>query len=257
MPKLRDIVGLYVDPPAHAIVLSVDEKSQIQALDRTQPGLPLKPGRCGTMTHDYKRNGTTTLFAALDVLEGKVIGRCMQRHRHQEFIRFLNAIAAEIPAGKLVHVILDNYGSHKHPKVQAWLELHPRFVFHYTPKSASWLNAVEGFFAKLTRRRLKRGVFRSLVDLQAAIKRFLAETNDNPRPFLWIADPDKIIAAVRRGYQALIRSTLISAFPSSRRVNSWLSLKRLLWAVLGRARGAAVVTTVDRTLMRGLGPHDR
>ena len=203
VPKLRDIVGLYVDPPAHAIVLSVDEKSQIQALDRTQPGLPLKPGRCGTLTHDYKRNGTTTLFAALDVLDGRVIGRCMQRHRHQEFIRFLNAIEAEVPAGKLVHVILDNYASHKHPKVRAWLDRHPRFVFHYTPKSASWLNAVEGFFAKLTRRRLKRGVFRSLVDLQAAIKRFLAETNDNPKPFVWTADPDKIIAAVRRGYQAL------------------------------------------------------
>src|SRR5262249_34794965 len=180
--KLDDIVGLYVDPPAHAVVLSVDEKSQIQALDRTQPGLPLKPGRCGTMTHDYKRNGTTTLFAALDVLEGKVIGRCMPRHRHQEFIRFLNAIEAEIPAGKIVHVILDNYGSHKHPKVRAWLDRHPRFVFHYTPTSASWLNAVEGFFAKLTKRRLKRGVFRSLVDLQAAINRFLAEANDNPKP---------------------------------------------------------------------------
>jgi transposase len=203
VPKLRDIVGLYVDPPAHAIVLSVDEKSQIQALDRTQPGLPLKPGRCGTMTHDYKRNGTTTLFAALDVLDGKVIGRCMQRHRHQEFIRFLNAIEAETPAGKIIHVVLDNYGSHKHPKVRAWLERHPRFTFHYTPKSASWLNAVEGFFAKLTKRRLKRGVFRSLVDLQAAIKRFLAGTNDNPRPFVWTANPNTIIAAVRRGYQVL------------------------------------------------------
>lgn len=203
VPKLRDIVGLYVDPPAHAIVLSVDEKSQIQALDRTQPGLPLKPGRCGTMTHDYKRNGTTTLFAALDVLEGKVIGRCMQRHRHQEFIRFLNAIEAETAVGKIVHVILDNYGSHKHPKVRAWLGRHPRFVFHYTPKSASWLNAVEGFFAKLTRRRLKRGVFCSVVDLQMAIHRFLAETNDNPKPFVWTAHPNQIIAAVRRGYQAL------------------------------------------------------
>jgi hypothetical protein len=155
------------------------------------------------MTHDYKRNGTTTLFAALDVLDGKVIGRCMQRHRHQEFIRFLNAIEAAMPPGKLVHVILDNYASHKHPKVRAWLDRHPRFVFHYTPKSASWLNAVEGFFAKLTRRRLKRGIFRSLVDLQAAINRFLAETNDNPKPFVWTADPDKIIAAVRRGYQVL------------------------------------------------------
>jgi hypothetical protein len=145
IPKLRDIVGLYIDPPAHAMVLSVDEKSQIQALDRTQPGLPIKPGRCGTMTHDYKRNGTTTLFAALDVLDGKVIGRCMQRHRHQEFIRFLNAIEAEVPVGKIIHVILDNYGPHKHPKTRAWLSRHPRFVFHYTPTSASWLNAVEGF----------------------------------------------------------------------------------------------------------------
>jgi transposase len=176
VPKLRDIVGLYVDPPAHAIVLSAGEKSQIQALDRTQPGLPLKPGRCGTLTHDYKRNGTTTLFAALDVLEGKVIGRRMQRHRHQEFIRFLNAIEAEVPVGKVVHVILDNYSSHKHPKVRAWLTRHPRFVFHYTPTSAPWLNAVEGFFAKLTKRRLKRGVFRSLIDLQTAIKRFRTET---------------------------------------------------------------------------------
>ena len=203
IPKLRDIVGLYIDPPAHAMVLSVDEKSQIQALDRTQPGLPLKPGRCGTMTHDYKRNGTTTLFAALDVLEGKVIGRCMQRHRHQEFIRFLNAIEAEIPVGKIIHVILDNYGPHKHPKTRAWLSRHPRFVFHYTPTSASWLNAVEGFFAKLTKRRLKPGVFCSIVDLQAAINRFLRETNDDPKPFTWTADPEKIIASVKRGYQAL------------------------------------------------------
>src|SRR3984957_4771567 len=203
VPKLRDIVGLYVDPPAHAIVLSVDEKSQIQALDRTQPGLPLKKGRAATMTHDYKRNGTTTLFAALNVLDGKVIGRCMQRHRHQEFIRFLNAIEAAAPIGKLVHVILDNYAPHKHPNVTAWLQRHPRFVFHYTPTSCSWLNAVEGFFAKLTKRRLKRGVFRSIVDLQAAINRFLQETNDNPKPFTWTADPDKIVAAVRRGHQVL------------------------------------------------------
>jgi transposase len=201
--KLRDIVGLYVNPPAHAIVLSVDEKSQIQALDRTQPGLPIKKGRAGPMTHDYKRNGTTTLFAALDVLDGKVIGRCMQRHRHQEFIRFLNAIEAEVPAGRIVHVILDNYGPHKHPKTRAWLDRHPRFVFHFTPTSGSWLNAVEGFFAKLSKRRLKRGVFRSIVDLQAAINRFLRETNDHPKPFTWTADPDKIIAAVRRGHQVL------------------------------------------------------
>jgi transposase len=201
--KVRDIVGLYVDPPAHAIVLSVDEKSQIQALDRTQPGLPMKKGRLATMTHDYKRHGTTTLFAALDVLEGKVIGRCMQRHRHQEFIRFLNTVEADVPAGKVIHVILDNYGAHKHATVRAWLGRHPRFVFHFTPTSASWLNAVEGFFAKLTRRRLKRGVFRSIVDLQAAINRFLAETNLKPKPFAWTADPNAIIAAARRGYQAL------------------------------------------------------
>ena len=201
--KLRDVVGLYIDPPAHAVVLSMDEKSQIQALDRTQPGLPLKRGRCGTMTHDYKRNGTTTLFAALDVAAGRVIGRCMQRHRHQEFIRFLNTIEREVPAGKLVHVILDNYAAHKHPKVIEWLGRHPRFTFHFTPTSASWLNAVEGFFAKLTKQRLKRGVFHSLVSLQAAINRYVAQANDNPRPFRWTKDPDKIIAAVRRGHQLL------------------------------------------------------
>jgi transposase len=203
VPRLRDIVGLYVNPPAHAVVLSVDEKSQIQALDRTQPGLPLKKGRVGTMTHDYKRNGTTTLFAALNVLDGTVIGRNMQRHRHQEFIRFLNAIEAEVPAGKLVHVILDNYAAHKHPKVIAWLGRHPRFIFHFTPTSCSWLNAVETFFATLTKRRLKRGVFRSVVDLQAAINRYLDEANHDPKPFTWTADPNKIIAAVNRGRQAL------------------------------------------------------
>jgi transposase len=202
--KLRDVVGLYVDPPAHAIVLSVDEKSQIQALDRTQPGLPLKKGRAGTMTHDYKRHGTTTLFAALNVLDGTVIGRNMQRHRHQEFIRFLNHVEAQVPAGKVIHAILDNYAAHKHPKVRAWLYRNPRWTFHFVPTSCSWLNAVEGFFAKLAKRRLKRGIFRSLVDLQAAINRFLDEHNSSdPKPFNWTADPDKIIAAVRRGHQAL------------------------------------------------------
>jgi len=201
--KLRDIVGLYVDPPAHAVVLSVDEKSQIQALDRSQPGLPMKPGRAGTMTHDYKRHGTTTLFAALNVLDGTVIGRNMQRHRHQEFIRFLNTVEAQVPRRKAIHAIVDNYATHKHPKVQQWLARHPRWTFHFTPTSASWLNAVEGFFAKLSRRRLKRGVFRSLTDLQAAINRFVAETNNDPKPFVWTADPKKIIAAVRRGYQVL------------------------------------------------------
>ena len=201
--RLRDVAGPYVDPPAHAIVLSVDEKSQIQALDRTQPGLPMKKGRAGTMTRDYKRHGTTTLFAAFNVLEGKVMGRCMQRHRHQEFIRFLNVIEAQAPAGKLVHVIFDNYATHKHPRVLQWLDRHPRLTFHFTPTSCSWLNAVEGYFAKLTKRRLKRGVFRSVVDLQAAIKRFIAETNNDPKPFIWTADPDKIIAAVRPGHQVL------------------------------------------------------
>jgi transposase len=157
--KVRDIVGLYIDPPAHAVVLSIDEKSQIQALDRTQPGLPRKRGRAGIMTHDYKRNATTTLFAALDVLDGKVVGRCMQRHRHQEFIRFLNAVEKTVPVAKAMHIILDNYAAHKHPKVIAWLSRHPRVTFHFTPTSASWLNAVEGFFATLTKRRLRRGTF--------------------------------------------------------------------------------------------------
>lgn len=201
--KLHDIVGLYVSPPAHAVVLSVDEKSQIQALDRTQPGLPMKKGRAATMTHDYKRHGTTTLFAALNTLTGEVFGRSMARHRHQEFIRFLNALEREIPAGKVVHAILDNYAAHKTPEVRRWLERHPRWTFHFTPTSSSWLNAVEGFFAKLSRRRLKRGVFRSIVDLQAAINRFLAEHNDAPKPFTWRADPDAIIAARARGFQAL------------------------------------------------------
>src|SRR5712672_1152567 len=201
--KLHEIVGLYVNPPSHAIVLSVDEKSQIQALDRTQPGLPMKKGRAGTITHDYKRNGTTTLFAALDVLEGKVIGRCMQRHRHEEFIRFLNTINAELPAGKTVHVILDNYAAHKHPAVLAWLARHKRFFFHFTPTSCSWLDAVEGYFAKLSKQRLQRGVFRSVIELETAINRFIEETNQAPKPFVWTADPRKIIAAVRRGHQVL------------------------------------------------------
>ena len=201
--KLQDIVGLYVAPPAHALVLSIDEKSQIQALDRTQPSLPLKKGRCGTMTHDYKRHGTTTLFAALNVLDGTVIGRNMQRHRHQELIRFLNAIEAQVPAGKVIHAIIDNYAAHKHPKVRAWLDRHPRWTFHFTPTSCSWLNAVEGFFAKLAKRRLKRGVFRSVADLQAAINRFIAGHNQEPKPFVWTKDPDQIIAAVRRGHQML------------------------------------------------------
>jgi transposase len=208
--KLADIVGLYMDPPKHALVLSLDEKSQIQALDRTQPGLPLKPGKAGTMTHDYKRHGTTTLFAALDVLEGTVISRCMQRHRHQEFIRFLNAVERAVPAGKLIHAILDNgacpraghrpdlWAAHKHAKVLKWLGRHPRWVFHFTPKAGSWLNAVETFFSALTRRRIRRGSFHSIVDLQAAIHRYIAEHNADPKPFVWAKPTGQILTKVNR-----------------------------------------------------------
>jgi len=208
--KLTDVVGLGacpragqrpdpgVDPPAHAVVLSIDEKSQIQALDRTQPGLPIKPGRCQTMTHDYKRHGTTTLFAALSVLDGTVIGRCMQRHRHVEFIRFLNAVERQVAADKSIHVVLDNYATHKHPKVLAWLARHPRWIFHFTPTSASWLNAVENFFSKMTRQRIRRGIFRSVVDLQAAINAYLAEHNANPKPFVWTKSAEAILAKLDR-----------------------------------------------------------
>jgi transposase len=196
--KVEDIVGLYMSPPAHALVLSIDEKSQIQALSRTRPGTLVRPGHPATMTPDYERHGTTTLFAALNVLDGTVLGRCMQRHRHQEFIRFLNMVEANVPTGKVIHVILDNYAAHKHPKVRAWLARHPRWVFHFTPTSASWLNAVETFFSVLTRRRLKRGDFRSLVDLQSAINRYIAEHNDRPRPFVWTKTAEAILAKVSR-----------------------------------------------------------
>jgi transposase len=196
--KLEDIVGLYMAPPKHAIVLSVDEKSQIQALDRTQPGLPLKPGKAGTITHDDKRHGTTTLFAALDRLEGTVISRCMPRHRHQGFIRFLNAVVRAVPAGKVVHAILDNYAAHKHPKVLAWLGRHPRWTFHFTPTSGSWLNAVESFFSALTRRRIRRGSFHSIVDLQTAINRYIVEHNHDPKPFVWTRPADQILAKLNR-----------------------------------------------------------
>jgi transposase len=251
--KLRDVVGLYVDPPAHTVVLSVDEKSQIQALDRTQPGLPMKKGRAGTMTHDYKRNGTTTLFAAMNVLDGTVIGRNMQRHRHQEFIRFLNAVEREVPAGKTVHAILDNYAAHKHPEVRKWLARHPRWTFHFTPTSASWLNAVEGFFATLTKRRLKRGVFQSVVDLQAAINRFLDDHNAKSKPFQWVADPEKIIEAVRRGHQALdsIHSH-VRRFKLQARIFFCSRSSVSNRPPLGRARGTIMRTTVDHALIRGL-----
>ena len=196
--KIEDIVGLYIDPPMHTVVLSIDEKSQIQALDRTQPGLPLKPGKCGTMTHDYKRNGVTTLFAALNVRDGTVLGRCTAQHRHQEFVRFLNAIERAVPAGKLIHAIADNYATHKHPKVRAWLERHPRWVFHFTPTSASWINAVEGFFSTLTRQRLKRGVFRSVADLEQAIARYIGEHNGDPKPFVWTKPAKAILDKLSR-----------------------------------------------------------
>jgi transposase len=196
--KVEDIVGLYMNPPAHAVVLSIDEKSQIQALSRTRPGTPVAPGRPATMTHDYKRHGTTTLFAALNILDGTVIGRCMQRHRNQEFIRFLNQVEAAVPAGKVIHVVLDNYAAHKHPRVRAWLARHPRWVFHFTPTSASWINAVEGFFSALTRRRLKRGDFRSVVDLQAAINRYIDEHNESSGPFVWTKPAGAILEKLAR-----------------------------------------------------------
>ena len=202
--KLHDVVGLYVAPPAHAVVLSIDEKTQIQALDRTQPGLPLKKGRGPSMTHDYKRHGTTTLFAALNVLTGTVTGQNAARHRHQEFLRFLNQIERDVPPDKAIHVILDNYGTHKHANVRAWLDRHPRRTFHFIPTSGSWLNAVEGLFAKLTRRRLKHGVFRSVNALETAITAFIDNHNAcEAKPFTWRADPDKIIAARNRGFQLL------------------------------------------------------
>lgn len=202
--KHHDIVGLYVSPPAHAVVLSLDEKSQIQALDRTQPGLPMKKGLAGTMPHDYKRHGTTTLFAALNVIDGTVIARNIQHHRHQDFIRFLNRIEREMPKVKAIHVILDNYAAHKTDKVQDTLTLHRGWTFHFTPTSCLWLNAVEGFFTKMTRRRLENSAFHSLVDLQAAINRFIREyIANNPNPFVLRAGPDEIIAALNRRFQTL------------------------------------------------------
>jgi transposase len=197
--KLVDVVGLYLNPPEHAVVLCMDEKSQIQALDRTQPSLPIKPGRAGTMTHDYKRNGTTTLFAALDVLTGSVIGQCLPRHRHTEFLTFLKTIDREVPAGLKVHLILDNYATHNHPNVRAWLARHPRFVLHFTPTSSSWLNMVEIFFAKLTDKALRRGIFHSVPDLITAIETYLTAHNTTAQPFTWTATTDQILEKVRRG----------------------------------------------------------
>ncbi len=201
--KVRDIVGLYLDPPDKALVLCVDEKSQIQALDRTQPGLPLKKGRTGTMTHDYKRHGTTTLFAALDVATGKVIGACMPRHRHQEFLRFLRAVDRNTPKDFDLHLVVDNYATHKHPKVKEWLKRHTRFSFHFTPTSASWINLVERFFGLITQDSIRRGVFRSVADLEAAIENYLEHHNAAPKPFIWTAKTADILEKVARGRQVL------------------------------------------------------
>ena len=204
--KLQDVVGLYLNPPEHALVLSVDEKSQIQALDRTQPGLPLKRGRCGTMTHDYKRNGTTTLFAAIDMAEGRVISSCMPRHRHQEWIKFLRQIDRQTPKELALHLIADNYSTHKHPKVKAWLKRHRRFHMHFIPTSSSWLNVIERFFSELTTKRIRRGVFSSVPDLIEAIDDFIDNHNANPSPYVWTAQVEKILEKVGRAKVSLART---------------------------------------------------
>ncbi len=201
--KLQDVVGLYLNPPEHALVLSVDEKSQIQALDRTQPGLPMKRGRAGTMTHDYKRNGTTTLFAALNTLDGKVIGQCLPRHRHQEFLKFLRTINRQTDKGLDLHLIVDNYGTHTHPNVTAWLDKHPRFHMHFTPTSASWLNLVERWFREITDKRIRRGVFTSVDTLVAAINGYLETTNADPKPFVWTASVKTILSKVKNANEVL------------------------------------------------------
>ena len=201
--KLEAIVGLYLNPPEHAIVLCADEKSQIQALDRTQPGLPLKKGRCGTMTHDYKRNGTATLFAALNTLDGTVISMCDDRHRHQEWLKFLRVIDYVTPQEKAIHLIADNYATHKHPKVQRWLARHPRFQVYFTPTSSSWLNMVERFFRDLTQNRLRRGIFRDVEELVMAIGDYVDKHNDKPKPFVWTAKAADILEKVKRARRAL------------------------------------------------------
>ncbi|HEY8746967.1 MAG TPA: IS630 family transposase [Tepidisphaeraceae bacterium] len=206
--KMTDVVGLYLNPPEHALVLCVDEKTQIQALDRTQPGLPRKKGRCGTMTHDYKRNGTTTLFAALNVAEGKLIGTCMPRHRHQEWIKFLKQIDEQTPDGLDLHLIADNYSTHKHPKVQNWLKRHRRFHMHFIPTSSSWLNLVERWFREITDKRIRRGAFRSVPALIEAITAYIEAHNQNPNSFQWTAKAEEIIEKVRRARNALNKSAL-------------------------------------------------
>ena len=217
LEKLTDVVGLYLNPPDKAIVLCVDEKSQIQALNRTQPGLPLKKGRCGTMTHDYKRNGTTTLFAALDLLDGKVIGNFHKRHRHQEFLKFTRRIDGEFPREKTLHVVMDNYGTHGHAVVKAWLAKHPRFVIHYVPARCSWLNLIERWFAELTNKRIRRDSFFSVGELIAAINEFLAAWNENPKPFVWTATVDSIVTKLARCRQTLEQIQPGCTAPKSRK----------------------------------------
>ena len=217
LEKLTDVVGLYLNPPEKALVLCVDEKSQIQALDRTQPGLPMKQGRCGTMTHDYKRNGTTTLFAALEVAQGKVIGQCYARHRHQEFLKFLRRLDAEFPSGIKLHVVMDNYGTHKHPKVQRWLQRHPRFVPHFIPTSSSWLNLVERWFGELTGKRIRRGTFISVDDLIASIDDYLGSWNEDPKPFIWTATVESITTKLSRCKQTLEKIQPGCTLPRSRK----------------------------------------
>jgi len=203
LEKLTDVVGVYLTPPQNAVVLCVDEKSQIQALDRTQPGLPLKPGRCGTYTHDYHRHGTTTLFAALQVAEGRVIGQCYPRHRHQEFLKFLRRLDDEFPRGRTLHLILDNYGTHGHPRVRRWLQRHPHFVLHFIPTSSSWLNLIERWFVELEQKAVRRGAFRSVPELQRAIAEFLAAWNAQPTPFVWTASIERILEKMHRARQRL------------------------------------------------------
>ncbi len=217
LEKLTDVVGLYLNPPEKALVLCVDEKSQIQALDRTQPGLPLKRGRCGTMTHDYKRNGTTTLFAALELAQGKVIGECFARHRHQEFLKFLKRLDAEFPVEMKLHLVMDNYGTHKHPRVQSWMQRHPRFIPHFVPTSSSWLNLIERWFGELTGKRIRRGVFVSVADLVAAIEEFLVAWNKNPKPFIWTATVDSIMEKLARCKQTLEKIQPGCTLPRSRK----------------------------------------
>ena len=197
--KLRDVVGLYMNPPENALILSIDEKSQIQALDRTQPGLPMKKGRAGTMTHDYKRNGTTTLFAALDVLKGEVIGQCLPRHRHQEFLKFLTLVDKQVPQHLDLHCVVDNYATHKKQEVKDWLAKHPRFHFHFIPTSSSWLNLVERWLRDITVNRIRRDAFSSVIQLQAAIHDYIRHNNENPQPFVWIKSADDIIKQSQSG----------------------------------------------------------